>query len=303
MLMSTLESDTINDELVDLGIPAEKTPWQLAMARFTKNKVAIGALVALVLLILAAVLAHVITPYDPIKRDVKNRLQPPTAEHYLGTDALGRDVYTRIMYGGRVSMWIGFASVFLSLVIGVPLGLISGYSGGIIDTIIMRIMDLILAFPGIIFAIWLVSMLGPGQNQVILAIAFWNLPEYSRVVRASVMAIKEIDFVQAARALGSNYWQIIFGHMLPNVLAPIIIISSLSISGAILSGATLSFLGLGAQPPTPEWGAMLNDGRPYIRTAWWLAIFPGVMLTLVVLASNLAGDGLRDALDPRATTR
>lgn len=303
MLMSTLESDTIDDNLVDLGIPAEKTPWQLAMARFSHNKVAIVALIGLFLLILAAVFAHLITPYDPIKRDVKNRLQPPSAEHWLGTDALGRDAYTRIMYGGRVSLFIGFASVFLSMLFGIPLGLISGYSGGFIDGLIMRIMDLILAFPGIIFAIWLVSMLGPGQNQVIIAIAFWNLPEYSRVIRASVMSIKEIDFVQAARALGANYWRIIFSHMLPNVLAPIIIISSLSISGAILSGATLSFLGLGAQPPTPEWGAMLNDGRPYIRTAWWLAIFPGVMLTLVVLASNLFGDGLRDALDPRAATK
>jgi len=233
---------------------------------------------------------------------VQIRLTGPSSEHWLGTDALGRDVYTRIMYGGRVSLWIGLISVALSMLIGIPLGLISGYSGGAIDNVIMRIMDLILAFPGIIFAIWLVSMLGPGINQVILAIAFWNLPEYSRVIRGSVMTIKEADYVQAVRALGGNYWRIIFRHIFPNVIAPIIVISSLSISGAILSGASLAFLGLGPQPPFPEWGTMLSDSRPHILTAWWLTVFPGLMLTLVVLASNIFGDGLRDALDPRAST-
>ena len=215
---------------------------------------------------------------------------------------MGRDVYTRIMYGGKISLWIGVASVILSLSFGVPLGLISGYYGGAIDTLIMRIMDLILSFPGIIFAIWMVAMLGPGINQVILAIAFWNLPEYSRVIRASVLSIKDIDYMQASKALGGNAFTVISKHVLPNVLAPIIVISSLSISGAILSGASLSFLGLGAQPPTPEWGLMLSDGRPYLRQAWWLMVFPGSMLTLFVLASNIFGDGLRDALDPRAAT-
>jgi len=171
MLTLTLESDTTKD----LGIPEEKSPIQLALARFSHNRIAIIGLLVLILLVLAALLANVLTTYDPIKRDVKNRLLAPSAEHWLGTDALGRDIYTRIIYGSRLSLWIGIASVALSVVTGVPLGLISGYSGGIIDSIIMRIMDLILAFPGIIFAIWLVSLLGPGVNQVILAIAFWNL--------------------------------------------------------------------------------------------------------------------------------
>ncbi len=299
MLTLTLESDTTKDA----GIPQEKSPLQLAMARFSHNRIALFGLIVLLLLILSAVFADQITTYDPIKRDVRNRLQAPSSEHWLGTDALGRDIFTRIIYGGRLSLWIGIASVGLSIVTGVPLGLISGYSGGIIDSIIMRIMDLILAFPGIIFAIWLVSMLGPGVNQVILAIAFWSLPTYSRVIRGSVLSIKQVDFVLASRALGGNYWTILFRHILPNVVAPIIIISSLSISSAILSGASLSFLGLGAQPPNPEWGALLSDGRPYIRTAWWLTIFPGLMLTIVVLSSNLFGDGLRDALDPRAETK
>jgi peptide/nickel transport system permease protein len=298
MLTLTLESDTTKRP----GMPKEKTPMQLAMARFTHNWIAIAGLVVIIVMILSAVFANYLTTYKPIKRDVKNRLAAPNAEHWFGTDALGRDIYTRIMYGGRLSLWIGLSSVMLSVLIGVPLGLISGYSGGVVDTIIMRIMDLILAFPGLIFAIWLVSMLGPGVNQVILAIAFWSLPTFSRVVRASVMSIKEIDYVSAVRALGGNYLQIIFRHIMPNVVAPIIIIASLDVSGAILTGASLSFLGLGAQPPTPEWGALLADGRTYLRSAWWMMVFPGVMLTLIVLASNLFGDGLRDALDPRSAT-
>lgn len=301
MPMLTLASDTNNKS----GLPKEKTPFQLAMARFTHNKIAVFGLVLFLLIVLSAVFAPYITSYDPTKPNitVETRLQPPSSTFWLGTDALGRDTFTRIIYGGRMSLWIGIASVGLSLLIGVPLGLVSGYSGGIIDTIIMRIMDLILAFPGIIFAIWLVSMMGPGVNQVIIAIAFWSLPEYSRVIRASVMSIKEIDYIQACRSQGGGYFRIIFNHILPNVIAPIIIISSLSISSAILSGSSLSFLGLGTRPPTPEWGSLLADGRPYVRTAWWLTIFPGVILTLVVIASNIFGDGLRDALDPRTATR
>jgi len=299
MLMLTLESATTEKKPL---MPKEKTPLQLAMARFGHNRIAILGLLIVILMILVSIFANYLSSYDPTKRDVKVRLSPPSAEHWMGTDALGRDIYTRILYGGRVSLWIGIASVLLSLVLGVPLGLISGYSGGVLDTVIMRIMDLILAFPGIIFAIWLVSMLGPGVNQVIIAIAFWSLPTYSRVVRASVLTIKQIDYVQAVRALGGNYFHVIFRHIFPNVIAPVIIISSLSISGAILSGASLSFLGLGAQPPNPEWGLMLADGRMNLRSAWWMMVFPGSMLTLIVLACNIFGDGLRDALDPRAAT-
>jgi peptide/nickel transport system permease protein len=301
MPMSTQESDTI--EPIKVAVPKEKTPWQLAMGRFGQNKVAIFGLVLIVVMVLVAIFANFISPYDPIKRDVKNRLSAPSIVHVLGTDALGRDVLSRIFYGGRVSLWVGLASVFLSLIFGVPLGLIAGFFGGAVDNIIMRIMDLILAFPGIIFAIWLVAMIGPGVNQVILANALFSMPEFSRVVRASVLSLKEVDYIQASKALGGNSIHMIISHIFPNVLAPVIIISSLSVAGAILSGASLSFLGLGAQPPTAEWGSMLSDGRPYLRSAWWLALFPGIMLTLIVLASNLAGDGLRDALDPRVAAK
>jgi peptide/nickel transport system permease protein len=301
MLTLTLVSDT-TEEYQDLGIPREKTPFQLALARFGHNKIAIASFVLMILIILSAVLAQQITHFSPIKLNAKVRLSAPSPEFWLGTDAMGRDLYTRIMYGGKVSLWIGLASVMLGVVTGVPLGLVSGYFGGWIDNILMRIMDLILAFPGIIFAIWLVSMLGPGVNQVIIAIAFWDLPGYSRVVRGSVLSIKDVDYIQASRALGGNSWKIMFKHVLPNVIAPIIIMSSLSISGSILAAASLSFLGLGAQPPTPEWGLMLAEGRPYMRTAWWLMVFPGLIITLFVLASNIFGDGLRDALDPRTAT-
>ncbi|MBN1305187.1 MAG: ABC transporter permease [Anaerolineales bacterium] len=299
MLTLTLESDTIDGEYQVPGIPKEKTPFQLAFRRFGHNWIAIAAFILMILIVLSAIFANRITTFDPIKLNAKARLTAPNSEYWFGTDAMGRDVFTRIMYGGRVSLWIGLSAVILSLVIGVPLGLISGYTGGVVDNLIMRFMDLILAFPGILFAIWLVSMLGPGVNQVIIAIAFWDLPGFSRVVRGSVLSIKEIDYIQASRALGGNPWRIMFSHVLPNVIAPIIIMASLSISGSILAGSSLSFLGLGAQPPTSEWGLMLSDGRPYLRQAWWLMVFPGAMITLFVLASNIFGDGLRDALDPR----
>jgi peptide/nickel transport system permease protein len=302
--MLTLESDTIKDNgLPDLGIPEEKTPFQLAMRRFSHNKIAIFGLVLMILIVLSAIFAEQITTQDPLEFHSKERLTAPSSEFPLGSDPMGRDVFTRIMYGGKVSLWIGLASVLFSLALGVPLGLISGYAGGWIDNVIMRLMDLILAFPGIIFAIWLVAMLGPGVNQVIIAIGFFNLPGFSRIIRGSVLSIKEVDFIQATRALGGNSFRLIFLHILPNVVAPIIIMASLSLAGSILGGASLSFLGLGPQPPTPEWGMMLSDGRPYLRQAWWLMIFPGLMITLFVLASNIFGDGLRDALDPKTEIR
>ncbi len=302
MLTLTLESDT-NNEYKDPGVPKEKTPFQLQMARFGHNRIAIAALVLMIIIILTAIFAEQLTTFNPIKLNAKARLTAPNSEYWFGTDAMGRDVFTRILYGGKVSLWIGLAAVILSLIIGVPLGLLSGYVGGFLDNLIMRFMDLILAFPGIIFAIWLVSMLGPGVNQVIFAIAFWDLPSFSRIVRGSVLSIKSIDYIQASRALGANPLRVMFTHVLPNVIAPVIVMASLAISGSILSASTLSFLGLGAQPPTPEWGLMLSDGRPYLRQAWWLMVFPGAMITLFVLASNIFGDGLRDALDPRTATR
>jgi peptide/nickel transport system permease protein len=276
-----------------------RSVWSLALRRFFYNRLALFGLSLLAILILLSIFANLLAPYNPIKRNFDVAMSPPTAQHFFGTDPLGRDVFTRVLYGGRLSLYVGLASVILSMAIGVPVGLASGYFGGWVDGTLMRIVDLILAFPGIIFAIWLVAMLGPGVNQVILANALFNMPSFARIIRGSVLTMKESDFVLAARGLGASDLHILSSHVLPNVLAPIVVLGSLTISDAILTAASLSFLGLGSQPPTPEWGAMLSDGRPFLQNAWWLSVFPGVMLTLTVLASNIVGDGLRDALDPR----
>jgi len=271
----------------------------MAFRRFFTNPIVWVALGILLLLVFAAIFAPLITQFDPVDRDVRNRLVPPDSTYWMGTDALGRDQFTRIIYGGRMSLYLGFASVGLSLLVGVTLGLLAGYLGGWTDSVIMRFMDLILAFPGILFAIWLVSLMGAGVNQVIIANALFALPTFARVVRSSVLGLKQSDYVLAAHSLGTPGSRIMTGHILPNVLAPIIVLGSVSVAGSILTAASLSFLGLGPQPPTPEWGAMLSDGRAYIRNAWWLTVFPGIALTLTVLSTNLIGDALRDALDPK----
>jgi ABC-type dipeptide/oligopeptide/nickel transport system permease subunit len=279
---------------------AGRSAWAITLEQFLRRPLALIGLSILLVLILAAVFAPYIAPYDPIKRNFAVRFEPPSAAHWLGTDALGRDVFTRILYGGRVTLYIGLVSVVLSMLIGVPIGLVAGYFGKFVDATLMRILDLILAFPGLIFAIWLVSMLGPGISQVIIANAVFSLPIFARLVRGNVMSVRHSDYVTAAYGLGISHVRILFAHILPNVLPTIIVLASLNISGAMLTGAGLSYLGLGAQPPTPEWGAMLADGRPYLRDAWWVSLFPGLVLTLVVLASNIVGDTLRDALDPRS---
>jgi ABC-type dipeptide/oligopeptide/nickel transport system permease subunit len=298
MLSSTLASATTERSTLARST-ATRSPWVMAMRRFLRNRMVVLALTVLALLALSAIFAPSLTEFDPLGRDIPNRLSPPTARNWLGTDALGRDLYTRMLYGGRMSLYLGLVSVALSLSLGVTLGLLAGYLGGIVDATIMRLIDLILAFPGILFAIWLVAMLGPGVNQVIFANAIFGLPAFARVVRGSVLAIKHADYVQAARSIGAPGGRIILSHMLPNVLAPIVVMASFNTSQAILVAASLSFLGLGPQPPMPEWGSLLADGMTYIRSAWWLTVFPGAALTLTVLSSNLVGDGLRDALDPQ----
>ena len=205
---------------------------------------------------------------------------------------------SRVLYGGRVSLQVGFLSIALTTLVSVPLGLIGGFVGGMVDDFIMRVMDLILAFPGLILAIWLVSLLGSNMMNVIFAIAFFSLPTYARLIRGITLSIREMEYVMAARSMGAGSPRIMFFHVLPGVLGPLIVLTTLGVSGAIVTGASLSFLGLGVSPPTPEWGAMLADGRNYMRTQWWIAVFPGITITLVVLILNIIGDALRDALDP-----
>lgn len=285
------------------GQRRSESPLALALRAFRRKRGAIVALVFLLAITLSAVFANALTPYDPIQRDAKVRLQSPSVLHLMGTDALGRDVLARLLYGGRISLQVGFFSVFVSVLIGVPLGLVAGYAGGQADLWIMRLVDLILAFPSLLLAIWMVSILGANMTNVITAIAIGAIPTYARITRSIALSTRELDYVVAARSIGASPLHILTTHMFPSVIGALIVLTSLSISGAIIAGASLSFLGLGVRPPTPEWGAMLADGRGYLRNAWWMSVFPGMMITLVVLAANVLGDGIRDALDPRIQTR
>ena len=282
-------------------LPGSKGPtglYTLVVLKFVGNRVAVAGVACLVTIVLAIIFAPQVTPYDPIERNTPERNQGPSLLHPFGTDRLGRDIMSRVLYGGRVSLRVGFLSIALATVVSAPLGLFAGFFGGWLDDAIMRVMDLILAFPGLILVIWLVSLLGANMDNVIISIAFFSLPTYARLIRGITLSIREMEYVMAARSMGAGSLRIMFFHVLPGVLGPMIVVTTLGISGAIVTGASLSFLGLGVSPPTPEWGAMLADGRSYLRTQWWIAVFPGMTITLVVLILNIIGDALRDALDP-----
>lgn len=253
----------------------------------------------LLFIILTAIFAPNITPYDPILISTADRLQPPNAEHIFGTDDFGRDVLTRVLYGGRLSLMVGLTSVAIGSLSGILLGIVAGYYGGWVDAIIMRFIDVILSFPSILAALVIVAILGRGLTNVVIAVGISQIPFMTRVVRASTLSTKEMDFVLAARAIGSDDFRIMLRHILPNIIAPIIVTITNSIAGAIIFAAALSFLGLGVQPPTPEWGVMLSEGRAYLRAATWITTFPGLAIVVTVMAINLLGDGLRDVLDPR----
>ena len=280
-------------------LPAQTTLFRDALRRLFRNKLAIIGMVILGLFVFCALFAPWIAPYDPIAQDVTRRREPPSREHPFGMDEVGRDLLSRVIYGARVSLYVGVASVSLAIIAGTLIGAVSGYAGGWIDNVVMRIMDIMLAFPSLLLAIAIVAILGPGLLNMLYAIAFVSIPAYARIVRASVLAAKEMDYTLAARAIGCSSSRILFRHIMPNCLTPIIVQGTLGIATAILDAAGLSFLGLGAQPPTPEWGAMLGQGRGSVFTAPHVVIFPGLAIMLSVLGFNLLGDGLRDALDPR----
>lgn len=266
---------------------------------FTRNfALTSGALITIVIVV-TALAAPLIAPYDPSAQDTSRRLEGPSSQHLLGLDDLGRDVLSRVLYGARVSLRVGFSVVFLASITGVMLGAIAGYFGGKTDTLIMRLCDILLAFPGILLAIALVAVLGPSLNNVILALSIIGWVGYARLVRGQVLKVREMEYVTAAKALGARAHRVIFRHVLPNVLNPVIVMATLGLAGAILSEAALSFLGLGVQPPTPSWGAMLTSGRRYLGTANHLAIYPGLAIMLAVMGLNFLGDGLIDALDPK----
>jgi peptide/nickel transport system permease protein len=262
----------------------------------------VGAVI-LAVLVLVAVGAWWVMPYDPYAIDPLRTLQSPNSSHLMGTDNLGRDVLSRMIIGSRISLSVGIISVGISLAIGVPMGLIAGFYGRQIDNVIMRLVDILLAFPGILLALAVVSVLGPGTNNVMIAVGIGAVPTFVRVVRGSVLSAREYDYVEAAKAIGARDSRVMFAHILPNISAPIIVISTLGVASAILAASSLSYLGLGAQPPQAEWGAMLSGARSYMRSAWWLTTFPGLAIMITVLAINMLGDGLRDALDPQLRNR
>jgi peptide/nickel transport system permease protein len=270
-----------------------------ARRRLSLNRSGALGLVVVVLVAGAAVLAPVITPYGPADSDLVKTLQPPARAHWMGTDQLGRDLFTRILYGARVSLTIGLVTVGISGVIGLAVGLISGYLGGLTDVVLMRLVDVQLSFPFILLALVVNAILGIGLQNIILTLIITGWVVYARLVRGEVLALKTLDYVEAARALGAQQMRIVARHLLPNLWTPIIILSSLQVAQFIVAEAAISFLGFGVQPPMASWGNMLNEGKTYIYNAWWMTTFPGVALVLTALGVNLVGDWLRDTLDPR----
>ncbi|MBY9081297.1 ABC transporter permease [Paenibacillus sp. HN-1] len=281
--------------------PAEKAsgPWRDAWKAFRRNKTAMLGLGIILFFIVIALLAPLIAPYDYKEQVLMDRLKAPSAGHWFGTDDLGRDMFTRIIYGARISLWVGFFSVIGSIIIGTILGVLAGYYGKWIDMLISRLFDILLAFPSILLAIAIVAILGPSLQNALYAIAIVNVPTYGRLVRAKVLSLKSEEYITAARAIGMKNTRILLTHILPNSLTPIIVQGTLGIATAIIEAAALGFLGLGAQPPEPEWGKMLSDSRQFIQKAPWTVVFPGLSIMLTVLGFNLMGDGLRDVLDPR----
>ncbi len=273
--------------------------WRDAWRRLLRDRAALTGLAVVFLLIAVAVVAPAIIPYPPNDQSFRIKLQAPSNEHLLGTDEFGRDALSRVLIGTRVALGVGIFPVAIALVLGVSLGLVAGYFGGRIDQVAMRLIDVMLAFPWLLLAIGIMAVLGPGIRNVVIAVAIVYIPAFARIVRGSVLSIKEKEYVEAARAMGQPDLQIIIRHVLANAWAPIIVLSTLSIGQAIIYAAGLSFIGLGTQPPDADWGVMLTSGREYLRDAPWLGFFPGLAILITVLAFNLFGDGLRDALDPR----
>jgi peptide/nickel transport system permease protein len=286
-------------------VPARRSPgpWSRAWRRLLRNRIALSGAGVLLVVALVAAIVPLIVPIDPYQQSLMDSLLPPgSPDHPLGTDHLGRDVLLRLIDGARVSLSVGVIAVLVSAGFGGLLGLVAGFRGGRLDVVLMRLMDVQLAFPGILAALVIVTVLGSGLDKAMLAVGLGGIPRYARLVRGSVLALRHQLFVDAARSLGASDRRIMFAHIAPHTLGPLITLATLGLATAMLATASLSFLGLGAQPPTAEWGLMLADGRKYLRVAWWLCVVPGGAVLLTVLAINLFGDGVRDALDPNLST-
>ncbi len=273
--------------------------FRLTLRLLSKNSTAMAGLVILIIMGVMALSAHWLAPYDPIRISLSERLQPPGPSHWFGTDEMGRDILSRIMYGARISLRIGFVVIFIAGGLGSVIGSVAGYYGGRIDNLIMRVMDVILSFPSLVLAMALAAAMGPSLNNAIMAVAFVMIPKFARLVRGEALAVKEMLFINAARVSGARNRWIITRHILPNCLNSVIVLGTLTLGDTILIAASLSFIGLGAQPPTPEWGAMISVGRKFLMDQWWYATFPGLFILTTVVGFNILGDALRDILDPR----
>ena len=269
-----------------------------AWLEFRRNRFALVGTAFILFIALMGTFAPIVSTHNPYKQSLRKRMKPPTTEHWLGTDELGRDFYSRLVYGARVSLFVGIVGTAAGVFCGTIIGLISGFFAGQVDMLVMRVIDVMFTFPGILLAILIVAVMGPSKFNLIVVLAIWGTPSLSRIVRGNVLSLKEQDYIEAARAVGASRKRIMFLHLLPNTLAPIIVYTTLSVAGAILTTAALGFLGLGVQPPEAEWGNILSNGRNYLRKAPLLMIFPGALISLTVISINLIGDALRDALDP-----
>ena len=290
-----MTADTLDTGSADAG----QRPWRLALSRLMRRRAALTGLAVVVFFIALALAAPLVAPYDPLATDWRAVRKPPSSQHLFGTDELGRDVLSRVAWGARASILAGLVSVSIALAVGVPLGLLSGYFGGFADGVLMRMIDAMLAIPFLILAIALAAFLGPNLTNAMIAIGVSQTPVFTRLTRGQVLAVKHEDFIDAARAVGNPHRRILLRHILPNVLAPILVQATLAVAGAIIAEASLSFLGLGQQPPAPSWGSMLNTATRFLSQAPWMALWPGLAIFSLVLSFNLLGDGLRDALDPR----
>lgn len=281
-------------------VPArEQGQWAIIIRQLRRNRAAILGLVVIIIEVFVTLAAPWVAPYDPLDQSVREALKPPSPQHLMGTDEVGRDLLSRLIYGGRISLRVGLIAASIAGIVGVFLGTVAGFRGGWLDEVLMRLIDILLAFPGMLLALTIIAVLGPGLFNVMIAVGIGSIPSFTRVARGSTLAVREQDYVLSARVIGCTDARIIFRYVVPNVLPAVIVLTTLRVATAILTAAGLSFLGLGAQPPTPEWGAILSSARDYLRRAWWFMTFPGLAIMITVLSINMFGDGLRDALDPK----
>ncbi len=294
-----MTAETLDPRAAAAEPDAGDRPWRRALRRLAKRRAALFGLGIVVFFVLLALLAPLISPYDPLATSWATVRKPPSAAHWFGTDEIGRDVLARIIWGSRASLLAGIVSVSLALAVGVPLGMLSGYVGGVVDGTIMRFIDAMLAIPFLILAIALAAFLGPNLTNAMIAIGVSQMPIFARLTRGQVLSVKHEEYIEAARALGNPHRRIVWRHIFPNIVPPILVQATLATAAAIIAEASLSFLGLGQQPPNPSWGSMLNIAKNFISQAPWMALWPGAAIFALVLSLNLFGDGLRDALDPR----